>query len=394
MPRQLAFCFRKEKVNKQLVTHVKSVALAEQGKPVGPAYVFPDSLKDKSIHEDLFKIKKVSTACEQMVSQRNNLVVTLENTVIAKYLDSDDTFVFRECYLNEEQTDHPESKEPPQKSADSNTAELLKMIADLRKRIDEKKKIAPKDAVKHMQLDEYSGADDGADWLSRFEAECRRIEITEDADRVGLLKALMKGSAKSWADALEKKFNDDEWSNWKSSFEAIFTRKNWTTVKKAYEFKYLGGSLTEYAIEKQRKLLNVDKNLSERTMVDQIAIGLPDYARDKLDRDEIKTANQIFSEIAKIDVRKSSYNARPSRAEPKGEQKAKQSGQQKIDDKWNKPCVFCRHLGYRDNLHLGRRFRHENGVKNLMVNLTESSADQELQALMNLNIDDEKKSGN
>lgn len=254
--------------------------------------------------------------------------------------------------------------------------------------------MSPKDAMKNMTLNHFSGADEGPDWMRRFESECSRLEITDERDRIVLLKSFMEGSAKAWADACETKLTDDDWKGWADAFRATFTKKSWTTVRTAHSFRYLAGSLTDFAIEKQKKLLNIEKEMTDRSLIDHIVVSLPEYVRDKLDRDQITTTNELFTELAKIEVRKQPNNQQTAKPiatnfkTSKEERSAKSSSEASA-----KLCPICKQLGFRADRHPGRKCRYEENVRSLMVNLTtkaETPEEEELRAMMNLEVIDPK----
>jgi len=54
------------------------------------------------------------------------------------------------------------------------------------------------------------------------------------------------------------------------------------------EFKYRTESLLEYAIRKEKILLEIDKTINKNTLIDLIAVGLPSFITDKIDRKKLK----------------------------------------------------------------------------------------------------------
>lgn len=393
---QIRFGFVKEKSDdkKSSIVLLKDVTIMNgDGGEFGPKFVIPQALQAKANHTELLKIPRVKSAVEDMKKVRN-LVITVEQSIAELYFDSDQNGYFKDTWLDEhceEDSEKPEKKidEEKQGQVDGKTVnQLLTMINEMKKTMNEKKKISPRDTKSHMTLNDFTGSDDGPEWMSRFESECDRLEIKAEADKIVMLRAFMSGSAKGWADSCEKRSGDNKlWKTWRDSFTATYTKKNWTTVMKAFGYTYWTGSMTDYAIEKQRKLLNVDGKMSDRSMIDQIAAGLPAYARDKLDRDAIDTVNKLFEELAKIEVRKGYSGQNQSKFEnhkqPKDEKKSKSEPTENSNRR--APCSICRHLGLPDNRHFGKRCRFEEKLKTLPVNLTTQVREEdEIAALMNL----------
>ena len=381
MPQQFRFGFVKKKLqNNAKVTCVRSIA----------------HLTIEAKHPELFEIKTVKSACDQMVKERN-LTVTLPDDKAKLYLDEDQNFVYQAYYLEEREQKKEENQQSGPAGESLSTKELLAVIAKLTETIkanqNDQKKTSPKEAKKHMTLSVFSGADDGPDWFSRFESECGRLEITEDRDLIVLLKSFMEGPAKAWADACERKLTDSDWKSWASAFRATFTRMSWTTVRTAHAFRYLAGSLTDFAIEKQKKLLNIEKEMTDRSLIDHIVVSLPEYARDKLDRNQIKTMNELFAELAKIEVRKQPKDQQTMRQNVNFKPNKEERSAKSSSEASAKVCPICKQLGFRADRHPGRPCRYEDKVKALIVNLTteaETPEEEELRAMMNMEATDSK----
>ncbi|GBP37255.1 hypothetical protein EVAR_35688_1 [Eumeta japonica] len=92
-----------------------------------------------------------------------------------------------------------------------------------------------------------------------------------------------------------------EWSEWKSSFLQTYANKSWTTSKYALFFKYQAGSLLEYAIKKEKLLLEIKKTIDQGTLIDIIAAGLPDFITDRINKEEIVQTKDLFNELGKLE---------------------------------------------------------------------------------------------
>ncbi|GBO99431.1 hypothetical protein EVAR_76657_1 [Eumeta japonica] len=64
---------------------------------------------------------------------------------------------------------------------------------------------------------------------------------------------------------------------------------------------YKEGLLIDYAIKKERLLLDVNKSMDSKTMIDLIATGLPGFILQKLNRDELNDTTDLFNEIRKYE---------------------------------------------------------------------------------------------
>lgn len=72
-----------------------------------------------------------------------------------------------------------------------------------------------------------------------------------------------------------------EWLQWKQKFCEIYANKGWIPVTNAMSYKYLSGSLLDYAVRKQNLLIQTDKTMTVTTLINLIAMGLPNYVRNR-----------------------------------------------------------------------------------------------------------------
>lgn len=93
------------------------------------------------------------------------------------------------------------------------------------------------------------------------------------------------------------------------------------------------GSLLEYALKKEKLILEVRKSIDTGTLIDLIAFGLPNYVTDKIDRESLQGTEDLCNEIGKLEhlVAKNKYdkktNVCPDIKFKKNEEK--------------KPCRIC-----------------------------------------------------
>lgn len=93
-----------------------------------------------------------------------------------------------------------------------------------------------------------------------------------------------------------------EQSAWKRNFLKTFGNKGWTTSNYALSFKYqAGGSLLEYAIKKEKLLLETRKTMDQGTLIDIIAAGLPDFITDRIDKENITYTQDLFNDLGKLE---------------------------------------------------------------------------------------------
>ena len=135
-------------------------------------------------------------------------------------------------------------------------------------------------------------------WLNSFESECVRLQIETDIKKIEILRLLLEDTYKDWYSSMIIKHTiDSDWSVWRKSFSDTFANKGWSPIRYAMNFKYIQGSILEYAIKKERYLLEINKSIDTSTLIDLIAIGLPNIITDKIERESLKDVNDLFNYI-------------------------------------------------------------------------------------------------
>ena len=94
---------------------------------------------------------------------------------------------------------------------------------------------------------------------------------------------------------------NSEWKEWKNKFLETFKNQGWDMVTYAFAFRYKDGLLIDYALKKERLILDINKSIDSTTMVDLIATGLPGFILNKLNRDELTDTTALFNEIRKYE---------------------------------------------------------------------------------------------
>lgn len=131
-------------------------------------------------------------------------------------------------------------------------------------------------------------------WLDTFEKECERFKIEKDRTKIELLRVFLDGTCQDWytSTVIKGEFEND-WHGWKQELIKTFENKGWSSRTYAHYFKYKEGSLVQYAIKKERLLLEINKDMDADTMIDRIAFGLPGFIREKIDRAGIKDTKDL-----------------------------------------------------------------------------------------------------
>lgn len=132
-----------------------------------------------------------------------------------------------------------------------------------------------------------------------------------------------------------------EWKQWKDDFCDTYENKGWAPIRYAIEFKYRTGSLLEYAIRKEKILLEIDKTINKNTLIDLIAVGLPTFITDKIDRKKLEETKDLFNEIKSLEhlINKKSFHKK----------KITNPTMRTKDEK--EPCKICKKLNKGNRYH-------------------------------------------
>ena len=152
-----------------------------------------------------------------------------------------------------------------------------------------------------MSIEKFNGKQNALEWMKTFELECTRNEITEDRVKIKCLKIFVADRANDWFQATKIKTPMDNWSPWKESFTKVFAEKGWSKIRYAHNFKYLNGSLIEYALKKLRLVLETDADLPENSRMNLIVLGLPIFIQDRLDREELPDTDTLINKLGQFE---------------------------------------------------------------------------------------------
>lgn len=157
--------------------------------------------------------------------------------------------------------------------------------------------------AKEFTVEKFSGKNSNADqWMTSFEKECERFNIVKDEKKIELLKSFMEKGATDWYSCTLLKLTiEANWEDWKKNFSDTFANKGWSSIRYALQFKYQIGSLLEYALKKEKLLLEVRKSIDSGTLIDLIAIGLPNFVADRIDREKLKKTEDLYNELGKLE---------------------------------------------------------------------------------------------
>lgn len=248
-------------------------------------FSFPEQLQPVKLHEVVLKtqaFQKVRSTLQKRHEKRQ-VWISVTPELRNAYVDEDGNMQFK-GYLLEEMT----SKLQQQVSTHGSD-ELSKESKQLNL-----KKLSEKFVIEKFTRRSSSVTQ----WMVIFEAECTRMGINEDIQKIQVFRLFLDDSCQDWYSSMLIKLTiDSEWCVWKENFCESFVNKGWTPIRYAMLFKYKQGPVLEYALKKERLLLEINKFIDTHTLIDLIVTGLPNFIADEIDRDTLKETKDLFNSI-------------------------------------------------------------------------------------------------
>ena len=311
----------------------------------GIYYKFPASLQSKDQHTKLFAYPAIVAAERDCAKDKNyrHIAVKMLETEVALYLDEARNPIFKDVTLEEDENQtekmRPATGEAQQKPPDTAQELLLQKVNELENKLKETQTTSQAEVEKKFALNLFDGADPATDWITKFENECSRFNIGDaNVDkRVELLGRLMKpeSPAKNWFDInLSLNGHSGIWGSWRTAFTKVFAVKNWKPVREAHYLKYRNGSLVDYCLAKEKKLLNADPEAAAISRINAIVMGLPEFVQDQLPRGDLKEVNDLLAKLAAL--------PEPFANKGRAEQKKSEGAE---------PCPYCKSKGFKKRFH-------------------------------------------
>ncbi|XP_050548385.1 uncharacterized protein LOC126910023 [Daktulosphaira vitifoliae] len=293
--------------------------------PDGKIFGVPPEFQPANLHKEITTTSNYIQVRKTLTKryQTRKIWITLTDDMSKIYLDKEQNLQFKDNYLEE-------IAETLEKSGSNQTLNKL-----LEKLLENKSETQNLGAIaKEFILEKFNGKNSNANqWIESFNKECKRFQINEDKKKIEILKQFLEGSGTEWYSCMLIKFTvDSEWDTWEKKFCTTFTNKGWSPIRYALAFKYQAGSLLDYALKKEKLLLEVRKSIDTGTLIDLIAFGLPNYMADKIDRENLTGTEDLYNEIGKLEhfAEKNKYEKRNIFSDTKFKQ---------IEEK--KPCRIC-----------------------------------------------------
>lgn len=297
-------------------------------------YAIPAELQSAIYHKEIIKTtayNKVKNSLSKRYQIRR-VWITMTEELKKIYIDEDGNLQFGDQFLeelNQEQLAAAQQKQ---------TGTLEKIFEKLVENTQEIRQQNIKQIAEKFVIEKFTSKHSNANqWIDIFEKECIRFDVTTDEKKIEILRLFMDKSCVDWYSSMIMKLTiNSPWLTWKNKFCESFANKGWDPVTYALLFKYRDGSLVDYAIRKEKLLLDMRRSIDTGTLIDLVAAGLPEFVLNKIDREVLKDTVDLFNEVRKYEhmVNKKSFFAKRKFGNVRTEGKHED----------HKPCRNCEKL--------------------------------------------------
>ncbi|XP_044766220.1 uncharacterized protein LOC123322343 [Coccinella septempunctata] len=310
-------------------------------------YEIPEDKQNPHDHHELFALPKVKNILKSMKTRGSfrTCVISLTPELKGIYFDAEEDVMFRDEYLQMTYSPAYVKTEFGGELAESrNTTELSSGKTKENKK--DFKKI--KD---NFVLNNFDGKNVSVTlWLKKFESECMRCGVEEDMDKILILRLFLDGIAKEWFDSkLIILGLETDFQIWKNNCLDSFCETSWHKHREAYSFRYIGGSLVDYAFRKENLLLNLRNNFPTDILIDLIVTSLPNFLQDIIDRSNVTTFEKLLGELRKLEGSTKYENARNTKNGKMNKSAEQLPSLTKADKK--EPCSICDKNGFPGRFH-------------------------------------------
>lgn len=352
----------KEKENYVVIRRVRSCADETW-------FSFPEELQRLSHHEDLVKLPSLKSALNvlKIRGQYRTVNVTLDEAVQKLYIDEDGNFIFKNHLLAETKF----LTSPTMQNQNPSESKMDELVSCLSKPREE----TVKDIMKHFLIEKFSPKNRNVEaWCDLFEKESARFKLIGQK-QIEVLKSCLDPSMNDWFAVNQRRLaSEAHWSDWKLKLISTFGDNSWKPIRYAYTFKFLNGSLIDYAIKKEKMLLELDRDIPDLLILDLIVVGLPLHIQNTLNRHSVNSIEKLHNKLKKYDGEEKNFefsnkskfvknysnsnrNVNNSNKMSEDKPKNKNAGTINFVEKRNsggspkKPCSICIAKGFPDRFH-------------------------------------------
>jgi hypothetical protein len=246
-------------------------------------YSFPENLQLPQHHEDLYKTAVGKSVKKSLVIRHKfaNPIISLSEEMSKLYFDIEGNPTFDGLLLE------PAAVRPPMQP--KITATMVNPPNPVTKSLST--------ILKNAVVEKFSGKNQNANsWLENFEFECQRLDVAEDRYWEAI-RLFLENSANDWYQSAKITFRNSGWETWRQSFLDSFSQKGWNECRLAYQFRYLNGFFSEYALQKLNLLVSLNKKIDEFTKIRLIVTGLPISVQERIDIAETTTVSKLLLKL-------------------------------------------------------------------------------------------------
>lgn len=258
-------------------------------------FLIPEQLQPVKQHNELIKtqtFQKVKATLQRRHEKRQ-VWISLTQELRDTYMDEEGNMQFKGYLLEESR---PETQQAFTNEISSETlTKILKNFTESK----ESKQPNLKNLSEKFVMEKFTRKTSSVtQWLDTFETECTRLSINEDLHKIQMFRLFLEDSCQDWFSSMLIKYTiNSEWAIWKTKFCETYVNKGWSPIRYAFLYKYRQGSVLEYAIKKEKLLLEINNIIDKHTLIDLIVIGLPNFIADEIDRNKLKDTEDLFSNI-------------------------------------------------------------------------------------------------
>lgn len=258
-------------------------------------YSFTEEFQKLSVHSSLMQIPVMKSA-QNVLKNRGQyrcVNVTLPDELLQEYCDADDNFIFKNYLL-------PETRFTSTASSDSDSR-FDQLVSSLSK-VTEPKEESVKEILKHFLIEKFSAKNRNVlAWCELFEKESRRFSLS-GRKQIEVLKSCLESSLNDWFAVNQRRFPETAtWKEWREKLISTFGDNSWSPIRYAFNFKYYSGSYIDYAVRKEKMLLELDRDISDLMILDLIVVGLPMHVQNSLNRFSVKNIELLHQKLKKYE---------------------------------------------------------------------------------------------
>lgn len=306
-------------------------------------YELPAELQSPTAHKEIYTLPKLKSILSSMKTRGSYRIFTLSlpPDVASIYMDEEGDVKYKDFYLQPKEAKREDTTTANKESKEQLTTQSRTDIPNTKKNLNKIRE--------DFVLENFDGKNFPiVNWLHMFEKECDRCQITLDENKILILRLFLEGTAKDWyASRVMSLGLDESFNRWRKCMLESFRETGWRKHREAYTFRYIGGSLVDYAMRKENLLVHLRKDFPIDILIDLIITDLPVYVQDRIDRTEVTSIEDMLRELRKLEglvQRKKTYNYSNISNDETSNQRGARTNEKK-------PCPYCELKGFPGRFH-------------------------------------------